>query len=162
MKRPYLACSLIAIAVTVLVTPMRPLLADEACRFEKCDIPLMSQGASFRTICGCYKNQCRDSTIECACDEARDKEGLAITDKGKEAGKIDIKIVPNKVAKGGQAQITVDIALTEGRTDEDAGFRVDVSSGSVTPNVFTINRRAGTSPAIKYTPLPNAPPGDVL
>jgi hypothetical protein len=156
-----------AIVVTVSVADMRQALAvDPQCRWEKCDFPLRPTGASLKQICDCYRAQCGETepTIECGCEEARINPGRATDDKGDDAGKMQFTISPDKLpAKGGQtAQINVDIDLTQGRTDEDATFRVSTSSGSVTPETFSITRRSGKSPPITWRSADNAEPGDVM
>ncbi len=87
-----------------------------------------------------------------------------LDDKGKDAGRMVIRISPDTLpAEGGQtAQITVDIDLTEGPTDVDATFRVAASSGTVSPESFSIPRRKGSSPPITYRSAADAKPGDVM
>jgi hypothetical protein len=142
------------------------LAVDPQCRWEKCDFPLRPTGASLKTICDCYRTQCGETTptIECGCEEARINPGRATDDKGNDAGKMQITISPDKLpAKGGQtAQINVDVDLTQGRTDEDATFRVSASNGTVSPESFSITRRTGKSPPITWRSADNAEPGDVM
>jgi hypothetical protein len=156
-----------AIAAATLAADSRQALAvDQQCRWEKCDFPLRPTGASLKTICDCYRTKCGETepTIECGCEEARINPGRATDDKGTDAGKMQITISPDTLpAKGGQtAQINVDVDLTQGRTDEDASFRVSASSGTVSPETFWITRRTGTSPTITYRAADNAEPGDVM
>jgi hypothetical protein len=156
-----------AIATAALVADMRQAMAvDPQCRWEKCDFPLRPTGASLKKICDCYRTQCGETTptIECGCEEARINPGRATDDNGNDAGTMQITISPDKLpAKGGQtAQINVDIDLTQGRTDEDATFRVSASNGRVTPESFAITRRTGKSPPITWRSADNAEPGDVM
>lgn len=142
----------------------RPAVADEQCRWEKCDFELMPKGASLATLCGCYKNTCGESTVECDCEQARDKPGRALDSKGRDVGTMKFTINPLTLPTkpGAQASISVEVDLTEGRTDVDATFRVAVSSGKVTPAGFSIKNRRGTSPPIVYEVAADAQPGDVI
>jgi hypothetical protein len=159
-------CMLLAVAIMALLVDVRPAAADEQCRWEKCDVPLMPAGKTLREICACYRTTCGEKTptLECACEEARSSPGRAFTDKGKDAGRMDIRISPDKLpAKDGQtATITVDVDLSEGRTDADASFRLEVSSGRISQQSFAINRRKGRSPPITYSTAKDAKPGDVM
>jgi hypothetical protein len=154
------------IAMACLLAGAMTALADEQCRMEQCDIPLMSTGKSLKTICDCYRDTCKETvpTLECACEEARSKPGRAVDDKGKDAGKMAFSIQPEALpAKAGQsATITVDIDLSEGKTDEDASFRVAVSNGTISPDTFSITRRTGRSPPLTYTTGEGAVPGDMM
>jgi hypothetical protein len=157
----------VVVLIAGLIAGSGPVLAaDEQCRWEKCDFPLRPTGASLKTICDCYRTQCGETTpsLECGCEEARNNPGRAIDDKGKDAGTMTITISPDTLpAKGGgTAQINVDVDLTEGRTDVDATFRVAASSGTVSPESFSITRRKGSSPPITYRAPANAEPGDVM
>jgi hypothetical protein len=141
-----------------------PAVADEQCRWEKCDFNLMPNGASLATLCDCYKKRCGEETVECACEQARDKPGRALDSKGRDVGTMKFTINPLTLpAKpGARTNISVEIDLSEGRTDVDASFRVAVSSGKVTPASFPIKNRRGTSPPIVYETAADAKPGDVI
>jgi hypothetical protein len=148
----------------VAASTQQVLAVDPQCRWEKCDFPLRPTGASLKAICDCYRTQCGETepTIECGCEEARINPGLATDDQGNDAGKMQITITPDRLKPGQTAQINVDVDLTQGKTDEDATFRVSASNGTVSPQSFSITRRKGKSPPISYQAPANAEPGDVM
>lgn len=140
--------------------------ADEVCRWEKCDFPLMSAGKPLSAICACYRSECNEpaATLECACEEARAFEGRALDKDGGDVGRMNIRVSPDRLpAKPGEsATISVDVDLTEVSTDGDASFRVAVSSGQVSEESFWITGKSGASPPIAYSTAEDAEPGDVL
>lgn len=140
--------------------------ADEVCRWEKCDFPMMSAGKPLSAICACYRTECNEpaATMECACEEARHFEGRALDEAGKDVGRMAISISPDRLpAEPGQsATITVDVDLAVVNQTGDASFRVAVSSGEISQDSFWITGKTGTGPPITYATTVGAEPGDVL
>jgi hypothetical protein len=155
-----------ALVFLAAVAATHPMIADEQCRWEKCDFPMMQAGKPLSAICACYRSQCNDpaATPECACEEALVHAGKAIDKAGNEAGRMNITVSPDVLpAKPGEsATINVDVDLSGVNTEGDASFRVDVSSGQVSEPSFWITGKKGSGPTITYTTAEAPEPGDVM